>query len=57
MQDSKYLQLEGRPWTENTDSLHMSLIACLARFGYRLDLDLDMDTDTRVFFFIRDKVR
>jgi len=66
MDDRRYMTLKGSPWSqsqEGTDledaicaeNLTLSLIACLARAQYKLQISINMDTKTRVFFFIKDK--
>ena len=63
VQDAKYLQLEGNPWSltgdpedaNSAEKLQLSIIACLSREGYKLSMAINMDTTSRVFFFIRDK--
>ena len=37
------------------ENLTLSLVACLARAQYKLQIAINMDTKTRVFFFIKDK--
>ncbi len=64
--ERKYLQLKGSPWSHSeegadledaisAENLTLSLIACLARAQYKLQISINMDTKTRVFFFIKDK--
>ena len=64
--DRKYLQLRGSPWSQSeegadledaicAENLTLSLIACLARAQYKLQISLNMNSKTRVFFFIKDK--
>ena len=58
--------LKGSPWSQSeegadledaicAENLTLSLIACLARAQYKLQISINMDTKTRVFFFIKDK--
>lgn len=62
----RYLHLKGTPWSRGeegadlddaicAEKLTLSLIACLARAQYKLQIAINMDTSTRVFFFIKDK--
>ena len=64
--DRKYLQLRGSPWSQSeegadledaieSENLTLSLIACLARAQYKLQISINMNSKTRVFFFIKDK--
>ena len=61
----RYMQLKGNPWSigeEGADledalcaeNLTLSLIACLARAQFKLQISINMDKATRVFFFIKD---
>ena len=63
--DYRYMQLKGNPWSvgeEGADledalcaeNLTLSLIACLARAQFKLQISINMDKATRVFFFIKD---
>lgn len=64
--DRRYLQLKGSPWSRSDEgdgledaicgeNFTLSLIACLARAQYKLQISINMDSQTRVFFFIKDK--
>ena len=64
--DRRYLQLKGSPWSQSeegedledaicAENLTLSLIACLAKSQYKLQISINMDSKTRVFFFIKDK--
>ena len=64
--DRRYLQLKGSPWSQSEEgedledaisgeNLTFSLIACLAKSQYKLQISINMDSKTRVFFFIKDK--
>ena len=67
VQDAKYIQLEGNPWSMeegregdledalSAEKLQISIIACLSREGYKLSMAINMDTTSKVFFFIRDR--
>lgn len=67
VQEAKYLQLEGSPWSpenqegrdfeesQKAEKLQLSIIACLSREGYKMSMAINMDTTSRVFFFIRDR--
>ena len=67
VQEAKYLQLEGNPWSQETqegrnfeesekaEKLQLSIIACLSREGYKMSMAINMDTTSRVFFFIKDR--
>ena len=63
VQDAKYIQLEGNPWSteegeddaQSAEKLQISIIACLSREGYKLSMAINMDTTSKVFFFIRDR--
>ena len=59
------MQLKGNPWSigeEGADledalcaeNLTLSLIACLARAQFKLQISINMDKGTRVYFFIKD---
>ena len=56
----------GSPWSQSeegadledaicAENLTLSLIACLARAQYKLQIPINMNSKTRVFFFIKDK--
>ena len=64
--DRRYLQFKGSPWSQCdqgeeledaicAENLTLSLIACLAKSHYKLQIAINMDSKTRVFFFIKDK--
>ena len=66
MDERRYLQLHGSPWSQSEEgvdledaicgeNLTLSLVACLARAQYKLQISINMDMKTRVFFFIKDK--
>ena len=65
VQDAKYIQLEGTPWSGEegrelddvmkAERLQISIIACLTREGYKLSMAINMDTSSKVYFFIKDK--
>merc|ERR1719195_8878 len=66
MDDRRYMTLKGSPWSQSeegadledaicAENLTLSLIACLARAQYKLQISINMDAKTRVFFFIKDK--
>ena len=65
VQGAKYLQLEGAPWSRDTnvelddtlsaENLQLSIIACLSREGYKLSMSINMDTFSHVYFFIKDR--
>ena len=66
MDDRRYLQLKGSPWSQSeegadledaicAENLTLSLIACLSKSQYKLQIAINMDSKTRVFFFIKDK--
>ena len=61
----RYLVLKGSPWSQDeegadledaicAENLTISIIACLARHHYKLQISINMDESTRVFFFIKD---
>ena len=38
---------------EDAENLTLSLVACLARAQFKLQISINMDKSTRVYFFIR----
>ena len=63
--DRRYLKLQGKPWSNgiegadledaiSAENLVLSLVACLARASYKLQISIMMDKYTTVFFFIKD---
>ena len=66
LDDRRYLMLQGKPWSQSeegadledaicAENLVISIVACLARAQYKLQISIQMDRTTTVFFFIRDK--
>lgn len=61
----KFIQLNGKPWSQSEDevdhddamcaeNLVLSIVACLARAQYKLQISIQMDKNTTVFFYIHD---
>lgn len=64
--DRRYVKLKGYPWSKGeegadledaicAENLVISIVACLARAQYKLQISIQMDAATTVFFFIKDK--
>ena len=55
----KFIKLIGQPWTADpndgtdTECLEVSMIACLAMEGYKLNMAMNMEASSRAFFFIK----
>ena len=63
--DRRFIRLNGLPWSKGeegadledaicAENLVISIVACLARAQYKLQISIQMDASTTVFFFIKD---
>ena len=61
--DRRFIKLKGLPWSKGdedmedaicAENLVISIVACLARSQYKLQISIQMDPTTTVFFFIKD---
>lgn len=65
LDDRRFIRLRGRPWSKGeegaeledaicAENLVISIVACLARAQYKLQISIQMDMTTTLFFFIKD---